>query len=541
LYVIEITLVGAMEHYSVITAPLCNFSYSQSEDDLQLRRCFEPIDVDPSNNLSNTDNSSNEELNASNYSLENNGLIKDSLPSTVNNKVLNDSKIWKYRINSDLTIHKDFDNVGEPAFANNGSLVFYAGNHYAGRLIDKGVWQFVDPNFDFKGMQSTGSDTTMGDIASGGEKIVPLFKADQHIEYDPIHKIYLWIRQSVPILFAGAPSNIERLAISKDTHNWVVLDLVSTSVLNNAHISRAYLDYPDTTLSDKFFYATTTVYDLNEGKQYGLITRFSLDDLANSIDNPKVFNYDVVLDRDVEQITPVNGASNPMSFGAHLLNESSMKLYFWNNHSSVPVPINISILPWTSINDPKICQSNPQTWWCKANTDSRIRSAWMQGSSINFMWNALGSFGNGTTWIPYVDSATFYLGKKDTYERKFLISEDGRPWIFGAASTAANGDLGASAYYFNMDKPKPLEHPYFNQAFGVFNNTSNKWDMMPILNSTYPLPVLNEENKPDYNFGDFFTTKPHVEGDAGYRWDNGAYVITGENYYDVEPYFMMVK
>ena len=115
----------------------------------------------------------------------------------------------------------------------------------------------------------------MGDIISNGEKIVPLFKANQHIEYDSSHKIYLWVRQSAPVLFAGAPSNIERLAVSKDTHNWVVYDLISTSVLNSVHISRAYLDYPDTTITDKFFYLTTTVYDLNEGKKYGLITRFS--------------------------------------------------------------------------------------------------------------------------------------------------------------------------------------------------------------------------------------------------------------------------
>ena len=168
---INVALVEAIEHYTVITAPICNFSYSQSEDSLQLRRCFEPIDIDPNNNISNTGNSSNEELDASNYSLENNGLMKDSLPSTVNNKVLNDSEIWKYKIYSGLNIHKDFDNVGEPTFANNGSLVFYAGNHYTGRLIDKDVWQFVDPNFDFKGIQSTESDTTMGDIISNGEKI----------------------------------------------------------------------------------------------------------------------------------------------------------------------------------------------------------------------------------------------------------------------------------------------------------------------------------------------------------------------------------
>ncbi len=539
----SVILVQALENYTVRTSPVCSFSYSQSESDSELRRCFEHIEgVGSGNNTSNTDNSSNEASDVNISSLKNNKSVKDSLPSTVNNIALNNSKIWKFKINSDSNIQTDFDNVGEPTFATNGSLVFYAGNHYTGKLIDKDNWKFVDPNFDFKGILSTPSDETMGDVTSGSERIVPLFKADQHIEYDPNHKIYLWIRQSDIISYAGAPANIERLAVSKDTQNWVVFDLISNSVLNQAHIFRSFLDYPDTVITDKFYHLTTTVYDGDEGKWYGLITRFSLDDLAKSLENQtRVFDYEVVLDRGVQQMTPVNGASNPMSFGAHLSNSSSMKLYFWYNNLSVPIPTNITISPWTPINDPKICNQSPQTWWCKANTDSRIRSAWMLDNSINFMWNALGSFDNGTTWIPYVDSATFHLGKKDPYERKYLISEKNIPWIFGAASPATNGDLGASAYYFNMAKPEPLEHPYFNHAFGVFNNTSNKWDMMPILNSTFPLPVKNEENELDYNFGDFFTTKPHVEGDAGYRWDIGAYVITGENYYNAEPYFMMIK
>ena len=28
------------------------------------------------------------------------------------------------------------------------------------------------------------------------------------------------------------------------------------------------------------------------------------------------------------------------------------------------------------------------------------------------------------------------------------------------------------------------KNPYLNLAFGIFNHTSNKWDMMPFINST---------------------------------------------------------
>jgi hypothetical protein len=45
----------------------------------------------------------------------------------------------------------------------------------------------------------------------------------------------------------------------------------------------------------------------------------------------------------------------------------------------------------------------------------------------------------------------------------------------------------------------------------------------------------------DYNFGDFLTIRKHVPSIEDYRWDAGGYVIVGEDYTDVEPYFFMIK
>ena len=73
--------------------------------------------------------------------------------------------------------------------------------------------------------------------------------------------------------------------------------------------------------SQKYLYLTTTVYDTGEHKKYGLILRIPLDDLSYSFSNSSAkFSYDVILDRDVESITPVKGSSDPMYFGAQLPN-----------------------------------------------------------------------------------------------------------------------------------------------------------------------------------------------------------------------------
>ena len=41
----------------------------------------------------------------------------------------------------------------------------------------------------------------------------------------------------------------------------------------------------------------------------------------------------------------------------------------------------------------------------------------------------------------------------------------------------------------------------------------------------------------DYNFGDFLTVRPH-SGSSSYLWDLGGYIITGEYYFNVVPYFI---
>ena len=80
-----------------------------------------------------------------------------------------------------------------------------------------------------------------------------------------------------------------------------------------------------------------------------------------------------------------------------------------------------------------------------------------------------------------------------------------------------------------------------NLAFGTFNESSKKWDMMPILESNSSLPVKNEKGEPDYNFGDFITIRKHHGDPSDFKWDIGGYVIMGDKYNDIESYFIKAK
>jgi hypothetical protein len=72
-----------------------------------------------------------------------------------------------------------------------------------------------------------------------------LFTADQHVEYDPIREMYLWVRQGEQVRIGGGLSNIDRLAVSRDLDRWVALDLISVDILNQAGIIEGSFDYPN--------------------------------------------------------------------------------------------------------------------------------------------------------------------------------------------------------------------------------------------------------------------------------------------------------
>ena len=437
------------------------------------------------------------------------------------------------------------DNVGEPSIASNGSYIFYTGNHYAAKSTIGNNWDYVDPSFDFKGiLQSV--NTTSGNTTSGNATEINLFEADQRTVYDHYHNMYIWIRLGKPFA-EGQITNIVRLAISNDTVHWTAYDFIPIHIFTDPDIIDARFDYPEAVISKDYLYLTSSlVVGENCEKEYGTIFRISLDDLSNSLKRlDPTIPYHVILDRNVTAITPVDAAAGRTTyFGAHLKNNSLMKLYEWKEDSNSFTNQSVHIAPWNDIHNLQICGSNPTNsdlWWCKANTSSRIRSAWLHNNTLNFLWNSVTTFDNGSTWKPYIDVATFNLGNNMSYERKYYVADNCRPWIFGAAMPNANDDLGIVAYYVTGNDGDVNINPYLNLAFGLFNHTTNKWSMMSLINSSSSIPVKNEEMKDDYNFGDFITIRKHPQSEGDYSWDAGAYVIVGKEYDNIDPYFIMIK
>ncbi|HJR83750.1 MAG TPA: hypothetical protein VJ772_00120 [Nitrososphaeraceae archaeon] len=470
--------------------------------------------------------------------------VRSELPTTVNFSG-SQYTIWKSEVEPLSMPREKFDNIAEPSIASNSTHVFYTGNYFAAKSKIGDEWKYVDPTFDFRGFYSQRGNVSNGNVTVSNQTDVNLFLADQRTIFDPERNMFLWLRLGEPYL-EGKVTNILRLAVSNDTMKWTVFDFVPIDIFRAPDIIESTFDYPQVILTNDFAYITSSlVIGDNCEREYGTILRISLNDLSNSLNRLSKLTYTAVLDRNVTGIAPIDGSYNDTAyFGAHLKNTSNMKIIKWEEDSNAITNQTVSIAPWNNIRNSDYCGTDPSDsdlWWCKAHTSSRIRSAWLYNDSLNFMWNAITTYDNGATWKPYIDVATFNINNNMSYDRKYHIADASKQWIFGSAIPSFRGDLGVIAYYVTSNNTDPDINPYFNLAFGQFNHSSSRWDMIPLINSTHSIPVKDEKNNDDHNFGDFITIRQHPPHKNSYLWDIGGYVIVGNNYYDVAPYFIMVK
>ena len=457
----------------------------------------------------------------------NESTVKTPTQETIHFSTTPEYKILISKVKSESIPVDKYYNVAEPSFASNGNIIFYTGNHFAARSTDTKNWLYVNPSFDFRA--KNGVDMLGHPIGK-----IDLFWADQRAIYDTNHKIFIWVRQGYEIIEGTLRTNIDRLAISNDALKWTVYDLRPRDIFSKFGISDAVFDYPEIVINDKYLYFTSSIGVFDTSEIYGSIIRFSLSDLANKTNA----RYDAKLDRDVKSITPVDGSNDPVYFGTHLRNDTSkMKIYSWNDNSNSTKERIVQISAWNDIHNKDYCTANSDLWWCKAHTSSKIRSSWLYNNTINFLWNAVTTYDGGKKWLPYVDGATFRLDKNMAYERKYYLADRSKGWVFGAAIPDSKNRLGMIAFYVTNST-----YPAFNLGFGIFNHTSDKWDVVRLASSISHMPVLGKNNRTDYTWGDFITIREHIGTPKdNYSWDAAGYSLMGKRYYDVEPYFIRIK
>jgi hypothetical protein len=457
-------------------------------------------------------------------------LVVPSVNKTTNNTILNTTNktsntatltVSPQSVNQNFTIYgakavrltEDVftSTVDEPSVANNGVIVFYCGNWYCARSEDGGSnWITISPYSD------------MGFYPNGN----PKFCCDQDIVFDPKDKIFVWYRQAVEDPVTG--QGFFRLGVSSDANHWFNYDIYPTNVSNILSIHDMF-DLPQLTLSDKYLYIKSNIYQSNQFKGT-IFIRWLLDDLKNN--SPAKFDFYIAKSGGFNYI-PVQGAKNKMYFAAQLSN-IRMRIYEWDEGSPSPMPpFDVTIDPTILAGQGQMkCPSPGGFNWCD-RADYRMLGGIYQNDSssvgngkITFFWNA----GQGGDFqFPHIDAATFRITDMAYVGRPILWSSE-HAWVYGFAhpNPKDNSKVGITAFAGSGSIPYPSIGVGTNNMKGGF--AASPWNIQPAIIGT---------NAPGNNkWGDYLRIRPH--SGSGEDWISSGYILKGgTSSTQIQPIFLV--
>jgi F5/8 type C domain-containing protein len=392
--------------------------------------------------------------------------------------------------------------ANEPSLANKDNLIFYTGNWYDVRSLDGGsTWTYIDP---FRDMHD--------------------FCCDQDVVYDPNHQIFIWYRLGT---FDTNGENRFRLGISTDTSNWLFYNVSPTNF--NSTWTHQFWDYPQLALTSGHLYITSNMFDQSGKLLRTIISRWSLQDLANGQSS---ISFSYYSDKSVFNFTPVQGATDTMYWAAHLSN-SRMRIYQWSDMQAAINSYDRDIPAWTSSSDVSMsCKGPDSNDWC-GRADSRVLGGWVSQGSVGFIWMA--SAGNGFPW-PYLNAATFKLSGMTYLGSPYLWSQD-HAWTYGFVSPNNKGDLGIVAFFGGGNTNPSI-------AIGISensnNNNTNTNSTTTQLQSTWKMQTaMHGTNGPSHNdWGDFVRIRPYSGSNV--NWISSGYTLQGGSTEDfIQPLYLI--
>lgn len=377
--------------------------------------------------------------------------------------------------------------TGEPSVASSGSVIFWTGNWYAAVSADGGnTFTFINPFTFFPSV-------------NGG------FCCDQEVIYDPTRGIFIWELQYIPDTLPGGNTNTIRIAVATPAqalaNNWFTYNITPTLFGWNATTE---FDYPNVSLSSNFFYLSENVF-INGASQSMDNTLMRLPLATLAVHGPLTFNF---FNGPVGMV-PVQGATTTMYFASHNTT-TSLNLWSWLEASPNP------ILPAIVVNHARYglgvhnCLS-PDTFDACADDDTRIKTGWLAGGVIGFMWDVgQGTDGLGTFTFPYVDAVRIDATTSALIDQPIIFSTT-TAYAFPGVGVNGRGAIGGSIA-FSGGTNFPSSAIFVHDDF-----TTGTWDLQTTALGT---------NGPARNrWGDYLTARPADGG--GNTWLAATYTQQG--------------
>ena len=370
--------------------------------------------------------------------------------------------------------------ICEPSVCSFGNTIFYTGNWFAYKSIDKGnTWTYINP-FTF--------------LTPPGVE----FECDQTVIHDPSRKLTFWILQ---YKMDDRGENVLRIAVNNSPtlqdRSWYYWDLKPGM---NTAWKKQWFDFNHAALSENYLYVGTNMFDKEEEWTRCIIFKLSLDKLADP--NGQV-SYKFFSTTKIGSLRCTLGAEQTMYFAAPFSNHQ-IKVFEWPEKKADVKEHLIEVKPFNRSDAHRAICPDHKNWLNRC--DDRITAAWYSKGIIGFMWTAAKQ---PSRPFPFVRCTRIntkdytVLDEPDIWSNKFAYAwPDVCPNIKGVPGITLFRGGGE-------------EYP--DHLIGVFDETKNNWDLTLAKNGT--------RAPRDRKWGDYLTCRPSYPG--GKTWVASGFVLTG--------------
>ncbi len=365
------------------------------------------------------------------------------------------------------------DNTHEPSVANLGNTIFYTANRYAARSTDGGqTFSYVSPFTNFPS-------------ANNG------FCCDQVVNAVPAQNMIVWALQYVPDANTGTLRIARAVGNEVADNFWKYYDFTPQDFGLPAGNR---MDFPTLTVGTTFLYITANMHQIATNNPFtaSVVLRIPLAQLAaggNISSDYKTYN-DVFSPRCAE------GSTTTM-YWAGLTSNNSIRIYRWDDASSMPAFDNVSLNAFTPLARDGVAFSPDGTNWA-ANAQTKILAAWRGNGVLGFMWPAKQCLTcNPARPYPYTIVAQFnesnraFISQNDIFSTNFA-------WLYPSVAVNAVGNVGGVIGYGGN---------------GIYPNTALFLldDVTPTFVTPSVNAVVSTAGPFDNAWGDYLTVRQHKD------------------------------
>lgn len=369
--------------------------------------------------------------------------------------------------------------VGEPNVANSRGRIFYSGNWYAAKSLDKGgTWTAISPF------------TALPEVDGG-------FCCDQTLIYERSRDILVWILQYIE----QGGKNTLRIAINAgatlEDDSWYWWDFSPEGV--NAEWAGEWFDYNHVATSDNYLYVGTNVFtSIADHFTRAVMFRLPLDALANA----SQLDYSYFSTPDNFSLRCVQGAGDVMYFASHN-SDSQLRVFSWPENADEVSFDDVDITRWTR--GSYVARGPDNRNWL-SRCDPRITGGAFSNGAITFAWtvNALDNRPLPHVRVVQIDAASMsVINEPDIWNEEYAFA-------YPALSPNRRGVVGISLFRGGGDI-----HP--GHVVGVRDEDGGLWDLKATRNGT--------DGPADGKWGDYVGIVPF--SDSGFTWFSSGFTLQG--------------